>query len=156
MTIDLRDTGPDAAADEAFIRNLLLDHAAAQLGAERWPEPMRSHLLSLQVESRLRSIRENHPRARARIVRIDGVDAGWLVTAESAARLRLVDILIAPGRRGRGAGTEVVRAVLREAGDLPVHLSVDGANAGAIRLYERLGFLRTGGDEARHDMERRR
>jgi ribosomal protein S18 acetylase RimI-like enzyme len=35
----------------------------------------------------------------------------------------------------------------------PARLHVNAANAGAIRLYERLGFRRIGGDEVNYLME---
>lgn len=52
-----------------------------------------------------------------------------------------------PGWRGRGYGaliTAVAVADALEAGSRFVHLGVDAANARAIRLYERLGFVSVG------------
>jgi ribosomal protein S18 acetylase RimI-like enzyme len=45
--------------------------------------------------------------------------------------------------RGRGLGRELVRwgiAACRERGVVDVYLSVEGANANALGLYESLGF----------------
>jgi len=151
MTISLRDELP---ADDSFLRSLIVDHVAAQLGAAAWPEPLRSQLLGIQYTSRRDSIRTSFPDHRSRIIQIDGADAGWLVTADLPADYRLVEIILVPEFRSRGAGAEVVDIVLREAARKPVRLSVDTANPAAIRLYERLGFRRIGGDEVRHTMER--
>lgn len=150
MSLSLRDEQP---ADEPFLRRLILETVAAQLGAEAWPEPMRSSLLEIQYTSRLASVRARSD-ARSRIIGWDGIDCGWLVTAGVDGALRLVDIMIAADRRGCGAGSAAIGAVLEEAGARSVRLSVNAGNDGAIRLYERLGFRRVGGDELQQEMER--
>jgi RimJ/RimL family protein N-acetyltransferase len=57
-------------------------------------------------------------------------------------------VLVAPSARGRGIGEALVRAVQRAAfEDVGVHrlaLGVYPHNETAIRLYERLGFVREG------------
>lgn len=52
-------------------------------------------------------------------------------------------IFVTPAARGRGLGTRVLEAMfdhVRAAGGLAVRLAVVTSNAGARRLYERLGF----------------
>ena len=54
---------------------------------------------------------------------------------------------VVPSKRGRGAGTALLEALLAEArkeGYPAVSLSVDRTNDGAIRLYERFGFETVG------------
>ncbi len=150
MTIALR---PEEAADEAFLHRLVTDYAAEQLAAAAWPEPFRTRLLDMQYFARRDVIRADYPNAESSIIAVDGANAGWLVTARLEGELRLIDILLLPEYRGRGAGTAVIRQVIEAAGGLPVRLSVDTGNHGAIRLYERLGFRRTGGDAVQHAME---
>ena len=36
---------------------------------------------------------------------VDGVDAGWIYTADLEHEVRLVEIMIADAARGKGAGT---------------------------------------------------
>lgn len=51
------------------------------------------------------------------------------------------------GHRGRGIGSALVRALLGEAARLGKHVMVagiDAANAGSIRMHERLGFREAG------------
>ena len=50
-------------------------------------------------------------------------------------------------RRGQGVGSALVRALLPRAAALDKHVmigAIDAANAGSIRMHERLGFVRVG------------
>jgi ribosomal protein S18 acetylase RimI-like enzyme len=145
----------ESAEDEPFLRRLVVETVAAELGASAWPEPMRTHLLGVQYESRRQSHRLNFPGADSQIIRFDGADVGWIVVNTLPDEVRLVEIMIMPELRGRGIGTAVVREILAAAGDAgkPVRLSVNLMNRAAIRLYERLGFRRTGGDDVQQFME---
>ncbi len=64
------------------------------------------------------------------------------------------NIALAPELRNQGIGTIVIREILdlakRRA--IPVRLNVLKANP-AAKLYERLGFVRTGDDQHRYIME---
>lgn len=68
----------------------------------------------------------------------------WGFSPESGGRDAFVDELyVAPEQRSRGLGTAMIEAAeaacaTRRARAL--HLVVEGANAGAQRLYRRLGF----------------
>ena len=148
---------PESADDEEFVRRLILENVAAELGATAWPEPMRTHQLGIQYTSRRQSHRDNYPGAGNRIAESGGQRAGWVVTAILPDEVRLVDIIVPQALRGRGIGAAVIGAILTEAATLnkPVRLHVNTANAGAIRLYERFGFKRIDGDELRHFMEAR-
>jgi ribosomal protein S18 acetylase RimI-like enzyme len=152
MTISCR---PEIPEDEPFLRALILQNISEELAALEWPEPMRGQLLEMQSTARRRAIRTARPGARSEIIVADGASAGWLVVAEQPSEIRLMEIMILHSLRGRGVGSTVVRNLLAEAGGArkPLRLSVSATNAGAIRLYERLGFRRIGGDEIRRHME---
>ncbi|MFO0601515.1 MAG: GNAT family N-acetyltransferase, partial [Polyangiales bacterium] len=72
-------------------------------------------------------------------------------SAEGAAPAGAVDILaVAPAEQGRGLGRALLAwgvHHLREAGVGVVELTVNGANEGALRIYERAGFARAGARE---------
>ena len=62
-------------------------------------------------------------------------------------RSEIFTIGVRPELRGRGLGRELLRwgvDYLRGIRAMPVTLSVNGRNEGALRLYEREGFVRTG------------
>ena len=79
------------------------------------------------------------------------------MTARPGVLLALLAALLAwwvlgePDAGGRGLATEATRLVaglaLGELGLRRVHLEVAAANAAAIAVYERSGFVREGGDE---------
>jgi ribosomal protein S18 acetylase RimI-like enzyme len=152
MTVSLRSESPE---DDAFLRRLILESVAEELGAAAWPEPMRSHLLGVQCAGRRQSRRVDFPDAASYVIQADGENAGWLVVASMPEEMHIVDFMILPQMRGRGLGTAAIRKILSTAADAgkPVRLSVNPMNRGAIRLYERLGFRKIGQDEVQHFME---
>src|SRR6185437_15124109 len=134
MNITLR---AENAADELFIRKLILDTIALELGASDWPEPMRSHLLKIQAVARRHAGLAAVPGSQSWIIEADGGPAGWLVQAVMPHETRIVEVMVAPGLRDRGIGAAALRSVIGNAATV-VRLKVNQSNAGAIRLYERL------------------
>ena len=147
MTVTLR---PELPSDELFLRNLILDTIAAELGASAWPEPLRTQLLGMQYAGR-----RHVGNSAGFIVEADGVSAGWEALASTDSEVRLVEIMVLAELRGQGIGAVVIRQIqasARESGK-PVRLNVNVTNAGAIRLYERLGFRQIESNQVQHTME---
>jgi ribosomal-protein-alanine N-acetyltransferase len=81
--------------------------------------------------------------ARTSDCRVAGFCAFWLVFDE----IHINNVAILPEYRGRGMGTAVLQHILAEARRLGARratLEVRASNAGARRLYERLGFYVAG------------
>lgn len=75
--------------------------------------------------------------------RVAGFCAFWLVFDE----IHINNVALRPAHRNRGLGTALLRHVMREArrlGAVRATLEVRASNAGARRLYERLGFTVAG------------
>jgi ribosomal protein S18 acetylase RimI-like enzyme len=146
---------PETAEDEPFVRRLILETIAAELGASHWPEPMRGHLLGIQYTARRQSHRVNLPEAASYVIDVDGADAGWAIVTTLPHEIRLVEIMVLAELRGRGIGTDVIRQVLTTAATaaVPVRLHVNATNRAAIGLYQRLGFYKIDSDEVQHVME---
>jgi ribosomal protein S18 acetylase RimI-like enzyme len=155
MTVTLRPESP--GADDAFMRRLVLETIAVELGANSWPEPLRTQILDLQYHTRRQGPGAVFPEGQSRIILLDGEPVGWLHTATLEDKIWLAEVMVLPEFRGRGAGRAAVGEVLADAARTgkPVSLSVNTTNAGAIRLYKRLGFRRIGGTEVQHEMEAR-
>jgi ribosomal protein S18 acetylase RimI-like enzyme len=152
MTVTMR---PESQQDEPFLRRLILDTIAGELGASAWPEPMRSHLLGIEYTARRQPHRMNFPGAASQVIEADGKDSGWTVVITMPHEVRLVEIMVLPQLRGRGIGAAAIRGILAAAAETgkPVRLNVNVTNQAAVRLYERLGFRRSGGDDVQHIME---
>lgn len=85
---------------------------------------------------------------RARIVMVDGVDAGRLDVEESDDRIFIALLELLPSHQGQGIGTAIIRDVLDRArrDSKSVTLRVLEVNHRARALYQRLGFVETSRD----------
>lgn len=64
---------------------------------------------------------------------------------------QLISMWVVPGVRGRGVGRALIGRVIAEAAGGPLHLRVMAANAEAVRLYQRCGFVLAGGEPDAED-----
>ena len=152
MSVRLRAETPD---DEAFLRRLIWETIALELGADRWPDPMRTQLLTIQYQNRRMGPRAGFPEGESHVIQWNDFAAGWIFFVQMETQLHLVEIMVLPDFRGKGIGADAIRQVMGLAAGNPVRLRVNVMNAGAIRLYERLGFQKVGGSEVQHEMEAR-
>jgi ribosomal protein S18 acetylase RimI-like enzyme len=143
-----------AGADEEFVRQLIMDTVAEELGMAGWPEAMRGPLLNIQYQARRKGLRENFPDAVEEVLHVDGTPAGWAAICRGEEAIHLIDIAIQARFRGRKLGTARIGELIEEAvgAGKTVRLSVVATNR-ALRLYQRLGFVPTGGDGVRVFME---
>ena len=80
--------------------------------------------------------------------------AGVLICRAAAGEAEVLTVGVAPWARRRGVGEALMTAaigVARQAGAEAMFLEVDVDNAGAVALYERLGFVRAGLRKAYYD-----
>ncbi|MDX9911825.1 MAG: GNAT family N-acetyltransferase [Phycisphaerales bacterium] len=90
-----------------------------------------------------------NPRSRVMLAESEGRAAGWsvgLLRQHRESRSgRIYSVGVHPDARGRGVGRALVErtiGALRDMGAKRVYLEVRAGNEPAIRLYERLGFVR--------------
>jgi ribosomal protein S18 acetylase RimI-like enzyme len=85
------------------------------------------------------------PRQTA-VILVDGRPVGRLDVNRSRMEFFLGIIELLPEVQGRGLGSAVIRDLLEEARaeQVPVRLQLIKSNTAALRLYERLGFKRSG------------
>ena len=152
MTVSFRS---ETEADDPFLKRMITETVVEELGAAAWPEPMRTHLAGVQVALRRQGVHGRFPQGKSRIILADGRETGWLYTAAFDDVVWLVEIMVLQECRGKGIGQLAVGSVIDTAGSRPVRLHVNVTNTRAIRLYERAGFRRVGGDEVQHLMEHR-
>ena len=89
------------------------------------------------------------------VVSLGGRDVGFIATREDADAICLDRIYIAAAHRNLGLGAALVRDLLALAvsRNLPLRLRVLRVNPAARRLYERLGFARSGESATHYEME---
>jgi ribosomal protein S18 acetylase RimI-like enzyme len=144
----------ETADDEPFVWRLMLERTAQELQLDHLPEAMRDQILEMQVRLRLSTVRLNVG-ALAEIILADAEPAGWMCMRETENEVHLIEIMVLEKCRGRGIGTAIIKGLAETARAVrkPVRLRVNVTNGSAIRLYQRLGFRRAGGDDVQHEME---
>ncbi|WP_372728693.1 GNAT family N-acetyltransferase [Nocardioides sp.] len=105
-------------------------------------------LIDLQRRAQEADHDRRFPDAESRILLVDGSAVGRVRVHRAAEGMRLVDLALLPDRRGCGWGTAVLRDLQAEAAGrgAELRLSVRRENAGARRLYARLGFVELNDD----------
>ena len=101
----------------------------------------------MQFEIQQRSYEASYPAAENKIIQLADQPIGRILVERSAQDILLVDIALLPDHRRHGIGSALIEDLMYEAAasQKPLRLSVYETNR-ALRLYERLGFSRTGQD----------
>lgn len=127
---------PATPADAAFLYDL---HVAAmrEVIAATW---------GWDEAWQRRHFDEHFAPERIQLIVVDGEPVGMLELEDRPDDVFVANLKLLPKMQGYGLGTAVMRGVLARAAGrgVPVRLQVIRANAGARRLYERLGFVVTG------------
>lgn len=142
MSVELRPAGPE---DVAFLAALAAHEEVEPFmaaRAAREPEEIRVQVERSQAEP------QEHGRF---VVEVDGAPAGAVafeVTNRRSRIAHLYGLMLDPDFRGRGLGAEAARQLARhlllELGYHRVQLECYGFNERAMRLFERVGFVREG------------
>ena len=127
--------------DQPFLRLLYASTREEELAPLGWAPAQVEAFVDLQFRARESHYRQHYPGADDCVVLAGGVAAGRLDVSREDGIIRVIDIVVAPGFRGRGIGTQLLEGVIEEAAaaGLPVELHVEVHNP-AQRLYRRLGF----------------
>jgi ribosomal protein S18 acetylase RimI-like enzyme len=132
-------------ADRPALMALYATTRADELAAQPWPEATKAQFVAQQYELQHRHFVGQFPAAEFLIVQRAGAVVGRYFVDRSTPRARdlVVDICLAPEWRGGGIGGALLRATQADAAarGRGVELHVLAWNAGARKLYERLGFV---------------
>ena len=106
-----------------------------------WTDEQKEAFVRMQFQAQHAWYQEHYGDAQFDLILIDGVPAGRLYVHRREKEIRLVDISLAPGLRGRGIGAALLRELMdeAEAAGKPLTIHVEKYNP-AMRLYLRLGF----------------
>lgn len=141
--IVIRDAGDK---DVPFFEELYFKTRRDEFAALGWDEIQLAMFLPMQFNFQTQSYKMQFPDARISVIESGETSVGRLITTEE---IRLVDIAVLPEARNHGIGSFVLNRLLNEAKGKGkfVDLQVLKTNVSAIRLYERFGFEKTGGNE---------
>ena len=144
---------PEQAADEAFLLELYASTRREELDLTNWDAATRAAFVKMQFNAMRRGYAGMFPHGQFSIVLLHDHAIGRMVIHRAEHAIRLVDMALMPEARCRGIGTRLMQILQAEARQArkPVSLHVLKGNR-AARLYERLGFRRTGGDALYDEM----
>lgn len=138
---------PATAEDEGFLFEVYASTREEELAQTGWLPVQQRVFLRMQFDLQKNSYADQFPNADHVIVLLDDEPIGRvMVDRTSAAEMRGVDIALLPESRCRGVGRFLIRNLLDEAttAGKPFRIQVEKHNWRGLRLYERLGFLKTG------------
>ncbi len=150
--IELR---PITDADRELLLRIYASTRADELTLAPWTDEQKRVFLLSQFEMQHSHYVASYPGASFDVVLVDGEPAGRLYAHRRADEIRIVDIALLPGHRGRGIGGRLLAALIDEAERASRTLTVHVLRGNpARRLYERLGFRQTRDDGVYDLMER--
>jgi ribosomal protein S18 acetylase RimI-like enzyme len=132
---------PAVALDMEFLLGVYASTRAEELAPVPWSDEQRDAFLRMQFRAQDQWWRAQRPAASFDVIEVDGEPAGRLYVDRGEHEIRVVDIALLPGFRGRGIATRLLREILDEGerAGIPVTIHVEQGNR-ARALYDRLGF----------------
>lgn len=139
MSIALRDANDQ---DDGFLFSLYCAIHEEQFKVLGWPEGALKSFMEIQFNARNASYSRDFPEAQQAIVLLDDQAVGALTVSRLPEAMRIVDIAVLPAYQNRGIGKTLLQDLIEESrrAALPLRLSVQKDNPGALRLYRKAGF----------------
>ena len=143
----LRETTPE---DEQFLFDVYASTRQEELEGLGWDDNQKRDFIKMQFLARERS----YPRVDDRIIVLNGRSIGRMLVDRNDAEILLRDIALLTQYRNRGLGTILIYDLMKEASvsGKAIRLHVLATSA-AVRLYDRLGFSKTGAEAAYLEMK---
>src|SRR5512140_3584447 len=131
--------------DEPFLQALYASTRLDEMALVPWTPDQKSAFVQMQNHAQRRSYQDQYPQSQTYVVEEGGHPVGRMIVDRSAAAILLMDIALLPEHRNHGLGSALLRDLLDEADrdHRAVQLHVEDFNP-AMRLYLRLGFVKTG------------
>ena len=144
--VELREATPE---DEPFLLEVYASTRLDELEGFGWNDDQKQSFIKMQFVTRERV----YPRVDNRIILLNGLPIGRLMVDRDADAILLVDIALLTAYRNAGIGSRLIQDLMKEATSTgkAIQLHVV-ASSPAVRLYERLGFATSGGDDAYLEM----
>lgn len=150
--IELR---PVNAEDDGFLYRVYASTRMDEMAQVPWNDEQKEAFLRMQFNAQATHYQRHYPNAEYQIIQSeeDGVPIGRLIIDRSGNSLLLMDIALLPEYRNAGIGTTLVKDLMAEAAaasrELVLHVEVFNP---ALKLYTRLGFVKTAEQGIYHEM----
>jgi len=127
--------------DDLFLFEVYASSRQAEMALWGWEEEAQRQFLQMQHSCQQRSYQMQYGNLECRIILLDGIKVGRILTAVTEEEMVLVDITLLANFQGQGIGTTLIDQLQQKAAKagLSVRLSVFDGNP-AQQLYERMGF----------------
>jgi ribosomal protein S18 acetylase RimI-like enzyme len=152
MNIQLR---PFSAEYQDFLFHLYASTRQEQIGSLGWSAAQQEAFLRMQFNAQQRWYETAYAEAEHQLVFLESGDQpiGRMLVTRDAKKSHLVDIALLSEHRGKGIGTQLLRDLIAHSQQMGVPLTLQVLKTNpAARLYERLGFTRTGEDQMYYQM----
>ncbi len=132
---------PVAVGDREFLAAVYASSRMEELAATDWTDVQKADFCEMQFTAQDAHYRQHYPTADFQVIESAGTPAGRLYVDRWEKEIRIMDIALLPGHRGKGVGTKLLLDLQREAAECGKSLSIHVERFNpALRLYERLGF----------------
>lgn len=130
--------------DQDFLFSVYASTRADEMNLVDWSDAQKNAFLHMQFEAQTKHYLLYYPNAEYKIIERAGVPLGRLIVEDRGDHFLIMDIALLPEYRQAGIGTFLIQELKQEAIrlNLPLVLRVEFFNP-AIRLYDRLGFVKT-------------
>ncbi|MGB9179340.1 MAG: GNAT family N-acetyltransferase [Pyrinomonadaceae bacterium] len=145
---------PALASDEDFLLKVYASTRRAEVEQTGWSAEQQEAFIRMQYEAQSEFYKVQYPTAQHDIILLDGIPAGRLLVERLESEIIGVDIALLEEYCNAGYGGFLIRNLLTEAESAgkPFRIHVVKWNI-AVRLYERLGFVKTGENATHFQME---
>jgi ribosomal protein S18 acetylase RimI-like enzyme len=146
---------PATDADLPILAETFFSTRIEEVAQTGWPIEAQRAFLSQQFDAQHRHYRTHYPDAEWLVLERDGVAIGRLYLDTRQDDLHLIDIALLAQARGSGIGGALLEDLIdfAEATGRSVSIFVERMNP-AMRLYERLGFVKISEEGVYDLMER--
>jgi ribosomal protein S18 acetylase RimI-like enzyme len=147
---------PATTEDDAFLFKVYAGTREDEMAQTGWLPIQQRAFLRMQFDLQKNSYADQFPQADHVIILLAGEPIGrMMVDRTRPDEMRGVDIALLPESRCRGVGRFLIRSLLEEASAAgkPFRIQVEKHNWRGLRLYDRLGFSKTGESDTHIAME---
>jgi len=146
VNIVLREATPE---DQPFLLEVYASTRIDELAGTGWTDDQKRAFIEMQFFTRERT----YPRVDNRIIVLDGRPIGRILVDRGETAIVLRDIALLTEYRNAGIGSRLIQDLIKEATAAQKSITLHVVSTSpAVRLYERLGFRRTGPEGAYLEM----